>query len=103
MQTSETPGGQLSKTIGELKKGYRIYDVSSTQVIWYTYLCLHPATDSYHILIDMNEEPVRMWRNVLQDILDKKLTSYEEARLYLADKLEQKVIFLRTTKDGIKS
>jgi hypothetical protein len=89
--------------IEELQKGYKMYDVNSTQVIWYTYLCVHPASDMYHILIDMNEEPIRIWKHMLQDILDNNLTSYEKARLYLADKLEQRVIFLRTTKDGVKS
>lgn len=81
--------------VAELKRKKKIYDVKYGRIVWYTYLCVHPMAESYHILIDMNEDPMRIWEDNLQVILDKNLKSYEEAALYLAEKLEQRAASLR--------
>jgi len=81
--------------VEDLIQGHKIYDIGVTQVKWYTYLCVHPKAKNYHILIDMMEDPIRIYSQDLQLILDKDLKSYDEAKLAVADKLEKKVEFLR--------
>lgn len=82
--------------IEELKKGDKIYNFNENQVLWYTYLCVHPTgKGSYHILIDSCEEPFRIYCKNLQQILDKNLNSYDSAQLALADYLEEKANRLR--------
>ncbi len=81
--------------IEDLKQGDKFYDVSLTTVKWYRYLCVHPYGKNYHILIDMLENPIRMYYTELQAILDKNLNTYDDARLHLADNLEEKANRLR--------
>jgi hypothetical protein len=85
----------MSLKVESLIKDYKFYDIRYNQVIWYTYLCVHPKAKNYHILIDMNEDPIRKYSQDLQLILDKGLRTYDEAKLYLADELERKAKFLR--------
>lgn len=102
MQTSDHPGEKQNK-LAELKQGKKIYDINNTRVVWYTYLCVHPSSSYYHILIDSNEDPLRIWDEDLLKILHKDLTSYDKARLALADVLEKKVKDLRTRATHIES
>jgi DNA-directed RNA polymerase subunit L len=88
----------MSLKVESLIKDYKIYDISNTQVKWYRYLCVHPNAKNYHILIDMNEDPIRMYSQNLQLVLDKGLRTYDEAKLALADELERKAGFLRKNK-----
>ena len=83
------------KEIQDLKKGDKIYDINYDHVVWYTYLCVHPKNKSYYILVDNNEDPFRIYEEKLKFILKKDLNSYEQAALRLADKLEERVKFLR--------
>ena len=79
-----------------LKKGDKIYDVNSRyQIEWYKYLCVHPNNSNYHILIDKNEEPVRIYVDYLRVTLKNNLTTYDEAKLFLISKLESKIVFLK--------
>ena len=84
------------KQISELKQGDKFYDVLFKQVKWYQYLCVHPTGGGkYHILIGAAEEPIRIYEDRLQAILDKNLNTYEEASLALAQLLEEDVKALR--------
>lgn len=77
------------KKIEDLKQGDIIYDIDFCQVKRYRYLCVHPTGHGkYHILINMCEDPFRIYEKKLQDILDLNLNSYQEAKLYLADQLD---------------
>lgn len=80
----------------DLKTGDKIYDIDFHTVKWYTYLCVHPrGRGKYHILIDMCEEPFRIYGDKLQIILDKNFQSYQEAKLALASKYEEAAKRLR--------
>jgi hypothetical protein len=73
----------------ELKQGYKIYDIVGSSIKWYKYLCVHPTGQGkYHILIDNCEEPIRIYGEKLQAILDKNLTTYGDAKLALVLQLE---------------
>ncbi|MEQ1733646.1 MAG: hypothetical protein ABL940_08235 [Bacteroidia bacterium] len=79
----------MSKLITELKQGDKIYDVDYRQVRWYKYHCIHPiGSGNYHILIDECEQPIRVYKEILQAILDKNLKTRKEAKLVLANKFE---------------
>lgn len=76
------------KTIEELKQGDIIYDTTFTEVRKYTYLCAQPKTmGNYHILINENEEPFRIYRPKLEAILIKNFNSTREAELELLKNL----------------
>lgn len=76
------------KTISDLKRGDKIYDVSWRQLNSYTYFCVHPHNDNYHILINNCEEPIRMYKARLEAILSLGFETYDQARLGLASRLE---------------
>ena len=77
------------KQISELKQGDKFYDIEFIQVKQYKYLCVHPTNKNYHILIDVNDEPIRIYGEKLQKILNKNLHSYQDAKNTLADELEE--------------
>lgn len=83
------------KKIEDLKQGDRIYDVKAYSIQWFSYLCVHPNAKNYHILIDSCEEPIRVYKDTLQNILDKNLSSYDEAKIMLAEKFEDRAKTLR--------
>jgi len=84
------------KQLSDLKQGDKIYDIDFRQVKRYKYLCVHPTGQGkYHILIDSCEEPIRIYGDKLQLILDKNLKTYQEAKLLLASKLEEDAKRLR--------
>jgi len=84
------------KQVSELKQGDLIYDIDFRQVKRYKYLCVHPTGGGkYHILIDAGEEPIRIYDVKLQTILNQNLRTYEEAKLELANRLEEDVMRLR--------
>ena len=79
---------QSMTKVSELKSGEIIYDISDKDVERYTYLCVHPNNQNFHILINQFEEPVRMHEYVLQVVLDRRLTSYDTALGAFADRIE---------------
>ena len=84
------------KKVEDLKPGDKFYNISdSLQVKRFTYLCIHPTgLGKYHIIIDINEEPQRIYHTYLQKILDKNLTTREEANLHLIEKLKKQIELL---------
>lgn len=84
------------KKVSSLRQGDKIFNIEEMQVRWYTYLCVHPSLQYYHILIDNCENPVRKYEVHLQDILNKNLRTYKKAKLALATELEEKANRLRT-------
>ena len=89
------------KQLSELKQGDKIYDITSNEVKWYTYLCVHPTGGGkYHILINAYENPIRIYGEYLQKILDQGFKTYQEAKLGLADRLEEVVKHLRKEKNN---
>lgn len=90
------------KKISDLKQGDLIYDFGASQVIRYSYLCVHPTgTGNYHILIDACQDPVRIYGDKLQNILNKNLNTYQEAKLALADRLENSAKRLREEPESL--
>ena len=84
------------KTTKELNPGEVIFNIDDYRVTRYKYLCVHPTGEGkYHILINMCEEPFRIYEKNLQRILDMNLNTYEEAALELAARLEIKAKMLR--------
>lgn len=84
------------KQLTDLKQGDKIYYVDDRQVKCNTYLCLHPTGQGkYHILIDSCEEPIRVYGEKLQIILNQDLKTYQEAKLELARRLEESAKRLR--------
>lgn len=71
-------------TLGDFKlaQGLTFYNVGgfSHDIIRYEYFAPHPKNAYFHILINENENPVRMDAIALLNILDKKMFSYEEAK-----------------------
>ena len=85
------------KNITDLKQGDKIYNIDDRRVIWYRYLCVHPTgSGKYHILIDACEDPIRIYEDKLNAILEKNLTTYQEAKIALADALENTAKRLRS-------
>lgn len=82
--------------IKDLKQGDVIYDIDFRQVKWYKYLCIHPTGGGkYHILIDSCEEPLRIYGEKLQAILDQGFETHQQAKLELANRLEESAKRLR--------
>lgn len=78
-------------TIQELiqkPKHFVFYDANRERFTWYEYLCPFPMKNPkyenvYHIIINKRtEEPERIYRDRLQEILDKGLDSFEKCRDY---------------------
>jgi len=91
------------KQLCELNQGDKIYDIDSERVKHYKYLCIHPTGHGkYHILIDASENPIRIYGEKLQAILDQDLKTYQEAKLALADKLEMSAKRLRQEEQSIE-
>ena len=74
--------------VSDLKPGEIIYDIGDEDVKWYTYLCVHPNNQNFHILINQFEDPVRMHEYALQVVLDRRLNSYNIALGAFADRIE---------------
>lgn len=90
------------RNINELKQGDKIYDIDYRQVKRYAYLCVHPkGHGTYHILIDGNEDPIRIYGERLQDILNKGFKTYQEAKMGLASDLEDKAKRLRLEDEAV--
>lgn len=84
------------KQLVDLKKGDDIYDIDFRQVKWYRYLCSYPTGQGiYHILIDDCEEPIGICGEKLQTILNQDFKTYREAKLELANRLEESAKQLR--------
>lgn len=72
----------------KLKQGDKFYYIRGYEIAWYTYLCNHPRHKSYHILLNQVEDPVRVYKTHLQDILDNSYSTYVEAIPALSAKHE---------------
>lgn len=84
------------KKIIELKQGEKIYYVENFRVRWYKYLCVHPTGQgNYHILINECEEPERLYKTRLEELLNMDFKTHKEASIGLADMLEKKANELR--------
>ncbi len=84
------------RQLSDLKQGDKIYDIDFHKVRHYTYLCIHPTGQGkYHILIDACEEPIRIYGEKLQIILNQDFKTYQEAKLELANRLEESARRLR--------
>jgi len=79
----------------DLKQGDKFYYITYLQVKWFTYLCVHPQAENYHIIIDENLDPIRIFHLELLGMVNANLRTYDEAKLVLANKLEVKVKSLR--------
>ena len=90
------------KKVEELKQGDVIYDIVEFKYIKrYKYLCVHPTGGGkYHILIDSCEEPIRIYVDRLQEILNLNLESYEEAKFVLINKLED---YIKNLKEDLEN
>lgn len=86
----------MQKSISSLKQGDKLYSFSNHKVESYTYQCVHPTgRGKYHILIDSNQEPVRMYEDRLQAILDMDLKTNQSAWLALAEFMEKEAKAIR--------
>lgn len=62
------------------EKGDIFYDVTRFgDIRWYYYVCIHPTNPHYHILMNANKEPERIFEKDLCDILDKGLKTRKDA------------------------
>ena len=78
------------KQIKDLKQGDKIYDIESLKIRHYVYLCVHPTGGgNYHILIDENQEPFRIYGENLQRILNQDIKTRKEAQTALIQQLEE--------------
>lgn len=70
------------KTVEDLKQNDIIYDINSEEkLIKYYYLCINPRNTNYHILIDASSDnPIKMYYETLQKILDKNLYNITVAK-----------------------
>jgi hypothetical protein len=92
------------KQLTGLKQGDKIYDIDFRQVKWYKFLCVHPTGQGkYYILIDASEEPIRIYGEKLQNILNQDFKTYQDAKLELANRLEESAKRLRAEDDSIVS
>jgi len=77
------------KCVHELKSGDTMYDViGEGTIVRYEYLCVHPKSNKYHILINSNSEPIRMYERKVNVILNKNLNNYQEAIEYAIKNLK---------------
>lgn len=83
------------KKVSDLKQGDEIFDINYREIKKYEYLCIHPDSDKYHILIGADQEPIRIFGETLQFILNQNLKTRKDARLELANRLEEQVIEIR--------
>lgn len=74
--------------IEDLKQGDKFYDVTYKSCYSYEYLMPLPNNDKYHILIDQNKEPVRIYEENLQNILNLGIFTYVDARKKRIELLE---------------
>ena len=77
------------KKISDLKQGDTIYDIAFRDVKWYTYFCIHPNNNNYHILMDAAANPIKIYKDKLQDIINQGFETYDDVLLELAHRLKQ--------------
>lgn len=86
------------KEIKDLRQGDKLYSFDGIFVVWYTYLCVHPkGGGNYHILINACEDPIRIYKDKINFILNQGFTTYSEAEQGLAIALENQIKIIRTT------
>lgn len=70
------------------QKGAVFYVIENMKVTRYTYLCPHP-NPQYHVLLNMNQEPIRVHKERMDKIASYDFTSWDEAKAHLADWMEE--------------
>ena len=88
----------------DLKQGDEFYNVTYSKIIKYSYLMLYPfknpinrKIDGYHIIINRNiEEPLRIYYKQLEEILNKNITNYEEAKKYSVKLIKEHLQYLES-------
>lgn len=85
----------MSKEIKDLKQGDEIYNISFREIKRYRYFCVHPNNSKYHILLNTNEEPIRMYHDNLESILSLNLDTHEKALRALVIFLEKDVEYIK--------
>lgn len=83
-----------TRKIEDLKKGDILHTISGNQIVTYLYFCPHPKTN-YHILIDTNQEPLRLHNTALEIILERGLDNYEKAKEELIKVMELELEFVK--------
>lgn len=73
-----------------LKKGDIIYYIENLKVRYCQYLCVHPNNEKYHILINENKEPFRIYERDLLSYIEQGHKSLKDAKMALAVKFEEK-------------
>lgn len=90
--------------VSQLYKGFKFYTADFPNFNWFTYFApmdikpIHPEKDDripYHILIDKNERPIRVYKDELQYMLDLKLYSLEDVHKYQIKKTEEHLEYLK--------
>ncbi len=84
--------------IKDLKPGDKIYYISNFMIYNYTYFSVHPKNSNYHIVISTFEEPKRIYKKQLQELLNLNLTTYELAVEYLITQLQNYIDDLKEQK-----
>lgn len=79
------------KTLETIAAGDKIYYVQGFKVFRYDYLCVHPKSENYHILIDACEEPVRVYKDKLELMLSQKLVKRQDANNLLLSNFHRKI------------
>ena len=73
-----------------MEKGDELYSVEYGEVVRYTYLCVYPTMDTYHILIK-NGEPIKIYKETLNNLMRSKREAVQKSIHYH----EQRVITIR--------
>ena len=89
----------MDKTVSNIEKGFEFYDVMFDKITRYEYLCIYPSKNpiyetplNYHIVINkISERPERIYHTHLQDILNKKFFTYDEAKSQVRKNLENRL------------
>ncbi len=79
------------KTLETIAAGDKIYYVQGFKVFVYKYLCVHPKSKNYHILIDACEEPVRVYKDKLELMLSQKLMKRRDANNLLLSNFHRRI------------
>lgn len=79
------------KTLETIAAGDKIYYVQGFKVFRYDYLCVHPKSENYHILIDSCEEPIRVYKDKLELMLSQKLVNRKDANNLLLSNFHRKI------------
>lgn len=73
-----------------IKAGDKLYDILPRYIItWYTYVCPHPNNPKYHILLNDDQQPIRMYHIELETLIYQGFSDYDTTLEVLATRLEE--------------